>query len=418
MIAAMRELDAASPAIRAAEIDRLLGWIVAAGLRGAGPAELLETTAEALSGAGLHVQRAFMGFRTLHPLHSGYGFVWRRRGLAIEEEAFRRATAPLPEYLESPIYYILKRDLASFRVRLDQRGEVDFPIFEQFRAEGATEYFARTFAFPAPGQVPEQATQGVIFTWTTDRPGGFSGAEIGAMERVLPLLGLAVRSISGQQIAETLLCTYIGQDAGRRVLNGEIDRGALQRRRAVILFEDLRGFTRHADAAAPEDMVQALNAYLDAMGRPLLARGGEILKFMGDGVLAVVGLDDGDAAAGCRAALDAARETLAAFRGLNRIRRSEGLPAMEVDIVLHVGELMYGNVGAVGRLDFTMIGPAVNEAARMEPMCRAIGRNVLVSRAFFDACARDGRRELEPLGRHALRDIAGERELFTLKDSA
>jgi adenylate cyclase len=417
MIAAMSNLDTASPTLRSAEIDRLRDWVIAAGLRGAGPAELLETTAEALSGAGVQVQRAFMGFRTLHPLYSGYGFVWRRRGLAIEEEAFRRAQEPLPEYLDSPIYYILKNDLASFRIRLDRPGEVDFPLFAQFRAEGATEYFARTFAFPAPGQEPEQATQGVIFTWTTDRPGGFLGAEIGAMERILPLLALALRSISSQQIAESLLCTYIGQDAGRRVLSGEIDRGALQRRRAVILFEDLRGFTREADAAAPEDMVQALNAYLDAMGRPLLTRGGEILKFMGDGVLAVIGLDD-DEAAGCRAALDAARETLAAVRGLNRVRQSEGRPAMEVDIVLHVGELMYGNVGAVGRLDFTMIGPVVNEAARMEPMCRSLGRNVIASRAFFDVCAKDGRRELASLGPHALRDIAGERELFTLKDAA
>jgi adenylate cyclase len=153
------------------------------------------------------------------------------------------------------------------------------------------------------------------------------------------------------------------------------------------------------------------------MGRPLLTRGGEILKFMGDGVLGVIGLD-GDAAAGCRAALDAARETLTAIDGLNRRRRAEALPAMEVDVVLHVGELMYGNVGAVGRLDFTMIGPTVNEAARMEPMCRALGRNVIASRAFFDACAQDCRRWLEPLGRHALRDISGERELFTLRHSA
>lgn len=412
----MSETDEAAPAVRQAELDRLRHWLIAAGLRGAEPGELLETTAEALVGAGLQVQRAFMAFRTLHPLHSGYGFVWRRGGVVIEEEAFRRAQDPLPEYLESPIYYVLKRKLASFRIRLDQRGEVDFPLFAQFRAEGATEYFARTFPFPAAGQEPEEATQGVVFTWTTDRPGGFSGAEIGAMERFLPLLALALRSISGQRIAESLLCTYIGQDAGRRVLRGEIDRGALRRQRAVVLFQDLRGFTRHADSAAPEDMVQALNAYLDAMGRPLLARGGEILKFMGDGVLGVFGLDQEDASGACRAALDAARETMAAVRGLNRIREAEGRPVMELDIVLHVGELMYGNVGAVGRLDFTMIGPAVNEAARMESMCRLLGCNVIASRAFFEACARDGRRELASLGRHALRDIAGERELYTLRE--
>ena len=415
MIGPMSDVDEAAPAIRQAELDRLLDWLIAAGLRGAEPTELLETTAEALAGAGLQLQRAFMAYRTLHPLHSGYGFVWRRGGVVVEEEAFRRSQEPLPDFLESPIYYILKHRLFSFRVRLDRKAEVDFPIFAAFRAEGATEYFARTFAFPAPGQEPEEANQGVVVTWTTDRPGGFSGAEIGVMERLLPTLALAIRSTSGQRIAESLLCTYIGQDAGRRVLSGEIDRGALRRQRAVVLFQDLRGFTGHADSAAPEDMVEALNAYLDAMGRPLLARDGEILKFMGDGVLGVFGLDD-DASAGCRAALDAARETLAAIRGLNRIRGAEGRLVMELDIVLHVGELMYGNVGAVGRLDFTMIGPAVNEAARMEPMCRTLACNVIASRDFFEACAMDGRRDLASLGRHALRDIAGERELFTLRE--
>ena len=414
MIAAMDELETAAPALRGAEIDRLRDWIVAAGLRGAEPGELLETTAEALAAAGLRLQRGFMGFRTLHPLHSGYGLVWRRRGVAVEEEAFRRAATPLPEYLDSPIHYLLKNELERFRVRLDRRSEPDFPIFAQFRADGATEYYARTFPFPAPGQEVEEATQGVVFTWTTDRPGGFSGPDIGVMERILPLLALALRSISGQRIAETLLCTYIGHDAGHRVLSGEIDRGALRRREAVLLFQDLRGFTRHADNAAPEDMVQALNAYLDAMGGPLLARGGEILKFMGDGVLGVIGLDD-DAAGGCRAALEAARETMAAIEGLNRARREAGELVMELDIVLHLGEVMYGNVGSVGRLDFTMIGPAVNEAARMEPLCRTLERNVIASQAFYDACDRDMRRALEPVGRHALRDIAGERAIYSLR---
>lgn len=413
----MRELDAASTDLRHAEIDRLLDWLVAAGLRGAGPAELLETAAEALRGAGVSLLRGFMGFRALHPLYSGYVLVWRRGGVAVDEATVRRRAEPQPEFLASPVHYMLTEQVETLRVRLDQRGGLSFPIFEEFRAEGAIGYFARLLIFAATRRGQRQEQQGVIFSWTTDRAGGFADAEIAAIERVLPTLALALRSVSAQQVAESLLCTYIGQDAGRRVLDGEIDRGGLRRQRAVVLFQDLRGFTRHADSAAPEDMVEALNAYLDAMGRPLLARGGEILKFMGDGVLGVIGLDD-DAAVGCRAALEAARETLAAVAGLNRIRALEGRLTMELDIVLHVGEVMYGNVGAVGRLDFTMIGPVVNEAARMEPMGRTLGRNVIASQAFFEACAMDGRRELESLGRHALRDIAGERELYTLKGSA
>lgn len=412
----MNELDAASSTIRTAEIDRLLDWLVAAGLRGAEPGELLETVAEALRGAGVPLLRSFLGFRALHPLYSGYGFVWRRGGVAVDEATVRRRAEPDPEFLSSPLHYMLSEGIETLRVRLDQRGAPNFPMFDEFRAEGAVGYFARLLIFDAPPRSRLAEQQGVAFSWTTDQPGGFTDAEVAAIDRVLPMLALAVRSVSAQQVSENLLCTYIGQDAGRRVLNGEIDRGALRRQRAVLLFEDLRGFTRHAETTPPEDMVQALNAYLDAMGRPLLSRGGEILKFMGDGVLGVIGLDD-DEAAGCRAALDAARETLAAIRGLNRIRAAEGRLEMELDIVLHLGEVMYGNVGAVGRLDFTMIGPAVNEAARMESMCRTLGRNVLASQAFFDACPEDGRRALDCLGSHALRDIAGQRRLYALRES-
>jgi len=414
MIADMNVIAEAASALREDEIARLVAWIVAAGLRGAEPAELLETTAETLRASGIPLLRGFLGFRTLHPLHSGYGFVWRRGGVAVDEATFRRQAEPIPSYLESPLHYMISRGLEELRVRLDEPGALDFPIFAELRGEGATGYFARAIAF-REGRVLDEANQGVIFTWTTERPGGFVDPEIAAFERILPILGLAVRSASTQHLAETVLCTYIGHDAGRRVLRGEIDRGAVRRQRAVLLFEDLRGFTAHADVVAPEDLVRALNGYLDAMGRPLLERGGEILKFMGDGILGVIGLD-GDSDAGCRAALQAARETRAAVDGLNRARRAAGEIVMELDIVLHVGEMMYGNVGAVGRLDFTMIGPVVNEAARMEPLCRALGRTVLASEAFFASCAADGRRELVSVGRHALRDIAGERELFTLRN--
>lgn len=417
MIGPMSDVDTAARSVPLRGMDALVEWIVAAGLRGAGPAELLETTAEALSEAGVPLLRGFMVFRTLHPLHAGYGFVWRRGGVAVEEETFRRQREPGPDFLASPFYYMLTKRLETLRVRLHQPGELDFPIFREFRAEGATGYFARALSFSGGADLRIDADQGVILTWTTDRPGGFSDADVAVFERVLPVLGLAVRSISATQVAESVLCTYIGQDAGKRVLDGEIERGALRRQRAVLLFEDLRGFTAHADVTPPEDMVQALNAYLDAMGRPLLERGGEILKFMGDGVLGVIGLGS-ETPHACRAALQAARETLAAVNALNRARVAEGRVALELDLVLHLGEVMYGNVGAVGRLDFTMIGPAINEAARMEPMCRVLGCNVLASEAFFAACAEEAGRELVSLGRHALRDIAGARELYTLRSGA
>lgn len=417
MFGAMSELDTAAPAVRLPNLDRLIEWLIAAGLRGAGPAELLETTAEGLAEAGVPVLRGFMVFRTLHPLHAGYGFVWRRGGVAVEEETFRRQNQPNPAFLASPFYYMLTNGVDTLRIRLDQPGELDFPIFAEFRAEGATGYFARAISFSEGMDLRLGAHQGVILTWTTDRPGGFSDADLAVLERVLPVLGLAIRSISAAQVAESVLCTYIGQDAGRRVLSGEIERGALRSQRAVLLFEDLRGFTAHADVAAPEEMVQALNAYLDAMGRPLLERGGEILKFMGDGVLGVIGLES-ETTHACRAALQAARETLAAVNELNRARAAEGRVALDLDIVLHVGDVMYGNVGALGRLDFTMIGPAINEAARMEPMCRVLGCNLLASEAFFAACAEESRCELASLGRHALRDIAGPRELYSLRVGA
>jgi adenylate cyclase len=209
-----------------------------------------------------------------------------------------------------------------------------------------------------------------------------------------------------------VLETYLGRDAGHRVLAGEIERGSAEAIRAVIWFSDLRGFTKLADSLPRDVLIAALDDYLEAMAAPVHANDGQILKFMGDGLLATFDLTGRDDAAVCQDALAAAVQLRAAVPALNEARKAAGKPIMEFGLALHLGDVFYGNIGASDRLDFTVIGPAVNEASRIQALCRSLDRNILISSTFQETA--DSKRGLESLGFHALRGVQEPRELFGL----
>jgi adenylate cyclase len=248
---------------------------------------------------------------------------------------------------------------------------------------------------------------------TTDRSGGFAPEHLADLRDLLPLFAVAAKATTMRVINQGLLASYLGDDPARRVLAGTVLRGEVQGVEAVLYYADLRGFTEMADRLEGNQLIGLLDDCLECMGRPVVARGGEILKFLGDGVLAIFRTDDGPRAAACARALDAACEALSLMDALECSRRAAAKPTPGLDIALHVGHVNYGNVGVDARLDFTVIGRAVNEAARIELLCKELGRNLLLSRAFAEAAGTNGQR-LVSLGHHRLRGVREETELFGL----
>ena len=277
-------------------------------------------------------------------------------------------------------------------------------------AAGMTDYVAIISRFAA-SIIGEMDC--VYLSWATREPDGFSDGQIAALQRIAPCLALAIKSVSLARMTGTLMETYLGRDAGQRVLSGRIVRGIAERIDAAVWFSDLRGFTRITDTA-PEQVIPLLNDYADAIVSAIHEHGGDVLKLIGDGTLAIFTAEDRTRA--CGAALSAAIAARAGIVELNKRRLAGGKPVTDMYLGLHVGEVFYGNVGSRERLDFTVIGPAVNEASRIAAMCRSVDQPVLMSSAFADVG--DMRRRLISVGRYALRGVAQPQELFTLDPDA
>ena len=291
----------------------------------------------------------------------------------------------------------------------DQR---DFPALVDFYEAGATDYLCLAFAFGEAGD-PSHGT-GVVYSFTTDRPGGFHAGEIHLLRSTLPGLSLAMKAHAGYDIASGLLRTYLGHDAGSPVHSGAVERGTVDSLHSVLWYADLRGFTRISDVSSGAEIVHMLNDVFETLTAALRPRGGHVLKFIGDAMLATISFDEPDEKVACRRALDAAVEASSNLKARNLEREAAGLPFADVDIALHVGEVLYGNVGAADRLDFTVIGPAVNEVVRIEKRCERLNRQILFSSRFAEAAGRcDGRLEL--LGQFELRGVGEPKEIFGLR---
>ena len=286
----------------------------------------------------------------------------------------------------------------------------DFPVLDDLFAAGATDYFSQLFVFGERGD-PAQGS-GVVYSFATDREGGFRDDDLMLVQASLPALSLALKAHAGYVIASGLLQTYLGGDAGRRVHAGAIKRGSVERIRATLWYADIRGFTSIAEAA-PELLVDLLDEMFEVLTDTLRKRGGQVLKFIGDGLLAIFPVDNSNCAEMCRIALDAAKESMHGIDALNAARAAQGKLVAPVDLALHLGDVLYGNVGAVDRLDFTVIGPAVNEVARIEALCEPLNRKVLVSAELAAASGEIGHL-LQPLGRHILRGVRDAKEIYGL----
>lgn len=382
--------------------DPLSRWFTVEAYRIVDTSQLIVATAGQLIACGLPLYRLAYFQYTLHPEFAGKGYFWRRdRGIEVAAAPYGHREQS--DYLDNPLPTVLEKQKI-VRLRLDG-AEPQAPLLRQLKAEGATDYVALPLVF-STGHVDGLSI-------VSDRPGGFSDADLARLHPLRFAFARIVEIHSLRETAVNLLDAYVGHAAGQRILSGEVRRGDGQTIEAVIWYCDLRGFTRASDDLPRDIVIAMLNDYFDVMGGIVDADGGEILKFMGDAMLAIFPVADGAARAevATRAA-HAAAAAAEAILVLNRCRAVAGEPFMRFGLALHIGEVMFGNIGASRRLDFTVIGPAVNHAARLEKLCAPLDRLVLLSPAL---AALLPARDVDSLGLHRLKDIDAPQEIFGLR---
>jgi adenylate cyclase len=372
----------------------LAAWLV---LRSRDPHDLRELLAgfcERLVLAGLPVCRVTLGLETLHPKESGTLLTWRDGALQAREAA-RAGLLASTAYLNSPTR-VVDETGRPFRCRLAAEGDLGMPLLGELRAEGGTDYLLLPLAFA-------DAARTAVVSFATRAPGGFAEAELAALSLAARLASPYAERAVLRRIAVDLLAAYLGPAAGRRVFDGQVERGDLETITAAVWFCDLLGFTALSERLLRREAIALLNRFFDAAGGAVEAGGGAILKFVGDGLLAVFPVE-GDAGATCARALDTAAAAGAAVEAL----AAGGGPILRFGLALHLGEVEFGNVGTRHRLDFTAIGPAVNRASRLEALTKELGEPVLASAAF----ARAAGRPMRHLGSFALRGVEGVEHVF------
>jgi adenylate cyclase len=402
----------------AAQATKLVGWVTEAGLAGVSEPDLLRNFCDRLREMGFPLTRVNMAIDTLHPVYEGRVFRWRRDQGGVQPVAEYGRTNEGGEaaahWLRSPYHHLNQTGEDMLRRRVGEEHHADFPVLEDLRLEGQTDYVALINRFSADGVIGEMDC--VYSSWTTDAVEGFTDEQLSVLRDLVPTLALAMKCASLARIAETLVETYLGRDAGRRVLSGGIARGVTDRIQAVLWFSDLRGFTHITETADPEQIIPFLNDYSEAIISAIHEAGGDVLKLIGDGTLAIFKAQD--PAEACRCALAAEALARSQLHSLNEDRRARGLPVTYAYLGLHIGEVFYGNIGSQNRLDFTVVGPAVNEVSRIAALCRSAERDVLISSAFLSAASDADRSRLVSVGRYALRGVQRPQELFTLEPPA
>jgi len=361
-----------SNAMPTPEIRAAVDWLIDGARSAVQPQDVLFQLCDRLVGCGIPLWRVAVFVNTLHPQIIGRRFVWRP-GAEVEISEGRFGLFDTAEFRENPVARVYATRKAIRRRLADPGCPMDFPILQELRAEGVNDYLASPLFF----------TDGAIHvvTCTTRQPGGFTDAQIAGVEAILTPLARVAEIRALRRTASTLLDTYVGHDAGERILAGHIRRGDIEDIHAAIWLSDMRGFTALADRQPSRVLIDLLNRYFDCQVPVILDHGAEVLKFMGDGLLAIFTID-GDETEVCKRALAAAREAQTNIAALSR----SAMPGLRFGLALHVGDVLYGNVGSGNRLDFTCIGPAVNLAARIEALTGQLGRVILASGEFARYC--------------------------------
>jgi adenylate cyclase len=382
------------------DIKEVIQWLIAGARSAPQPQQVLAELSERLTACGIPLWRVAVFVRTLHPNVMGRRFLWRPDAeVELTEAPFELLAT---EYFrDSPIARVYRTGVAIRRKLGAPDCPDDFPVLADLRAEAVTDYLAAPLIF----------TDGAVHavTCTTRQPGGFTDAQIADLEAVMIPLARVAEIRALRRTASTLLDTYVGHDAGERILAGHIRRGDIEEIHAAIWLSDMRGFTALADGLSPHVLIDLLNRYFDCQVPVIHDHGAEVLKFTGDGLLAIFAIA-GNETEVCRHALAAARQAQANIAAL----AGSTLPGLRFGLALHIGDVLYGNIGSANRLDFACIGPAVNFAARVEKLTSQLGREILASREFARHCPGD----FASLGEFSLTGISATQLVFGLKDEA
>jgi adenylate cyclase len=350
---------------------------------------------------------------TLHPIFEGRGFRWNdvdtNESDMFEYESTREGTAA-QAWRRSTFFYMLEHGLDEMRIDLAEDDTHDFTWIAEQAEKGHRHFAGFVHRFGPAGTIGEMDC--LYSYWLTRNKNGFSEQGLSALRDLLPALGLAIKAAAQMDIVRTLGRVYLGRDASEQVLGGRIARGVTERIKAVLWFSDLRGSTAISDSIGPDGIIPFLNDYAQASIDAIHDAGGDVLKLIGDGVLAMFKSDDMRAAK--RAALRAEHRLRRNIIALNKRRSAEGRPVTYAYVGLHVGEVFYGNIGSEDRLDFTVVGPTVNEVSRIASMCSSVDRELLTSAEFRNGLDATGRGHLVSTGRFALRGISRAQDLYTL----
>ncbi|MEO8319497.1 MAG: adenylate/guanylate cyclase domain-containing protein [Bradyrhizobium sp.] len=392
---------------------RLMNWLVSQGLEGLPENDLIRGFCERCCAEGLDLSRGLVFIDTLHPIFEGRGFRWNDTE-TNEADAFEYGSTDQGEnaqsWRRSVFYHMLENGRQELALDLAEGATNNFGMIDDLAAKGHKQFVSFVHQFGAAGTMGQMDC--VYSYWTTRRDDGFGEQGMAALRDLVPVLGLAIKSAAQADIAKTLGRVYLGRDASEQVLRGRIARGVTERIKAVLWFSDLRGSTAISESIAPDEILPFLNDYAQASIDAIHDAGGEVLKLIGDGVLGMFTHEK--MAIAKPAALRAEHRFRRNMKALNARRVAENKVVTTAHVGLHIGEVFYGNIGSEDRLDFTVVGPAVNEVSRIASMCRSVDRELLTSAAFRAGLDAAGRNYLVSTGRFALRGISRAQELYTL----
>jgi adenylate cyclase len=381
------------------ESAALTRWLLVRGPHFASPLPFLEAYAEELRAAGLQVMRLTLTLSQIHPVFRAVTYEWLL-GTPAREIPRRRDQMNSRAYLHSPIALALRSGRPVRRRLTDPDAELDFPVLEELRDIGVTDYYV------IPLDVG-RAQEGGLITYNADASDGFSAEQMAVLDALTPALAAVGQVHAGRLSIRALMATYVGREPAERILAGEVVQGVGHTVRAIVWWCDLRGFTRLSEVLPRDDIMELLDVFFSATVESVDEAGGEVLKFMGDGVLAIFRCNDGDGDAAARA-LGAAHALIARLAALNiDVARAEKAK-LHCGVALHLGPVMYGNIGAPERLDFTVIGPTVNQASRLAQLCGPLDEPIVLSAEAAEAAGR----EMRPLGRFGFKGLDSEREAF------
>ena len=386
------------------DTESIVDWLTDGARSAQRPEAVLDDLCQRLVQAGIPLWRVAVFVRTLHPQIMGRRFIWQAgAGVTIAEGAFDLLETD--RFQSSPFLAVIKTGRTVRQRLADANNEQGFSIYDELRSQRATDYLANPLMF-TDGSVH-------VVTWSTQQKGGFTDAQIAGIETIVTPLARVAEIRALQRTTGNLLDAYVGHHAGERILAGQIRLGHSELLHSVIWLSDMRGFTALADQLPPQMLVDLLNRYFDCQVPAILQHGGEVLKFIGDGLLAIFPLAEGatNAPEVCDRALKAARQAQVNIESIEAPTNTGNTSSVRFGLALHLGEVLYGNIGSGNRLDFTCIGPAVNLAARLEKLAASLGRTIILSAEF----AKHSGVDLEPLGEFAVAGFAAKQETFGLR---